>query len=249
MWIEIFNATILESLMDNRSVYKSALTVAKLIVGNMFWNVEAINFKCFPSPVKLFCMIRGAWWNDSSSTNCLRIHAITSLANVNWWTLNVNVGPRGSRATLNDNWFFVLLNTHICDTWNTPDKLTKSLILLFFRSFNADAVNGSIIRRKSLVRSDMYKQGKPRCRTNECGAVTTSLGSISSAVLFLRKPRPFFLPILIIKNVFALLLTRIDSNWWKQRAREIKCQVTAKKTVLSTYVAHEFVVEIFVAIN
>lgn len=29
-------------------------TVAKLIVGNMFWNVCAINFKWFPSPVKLF---------------------------------------------------------------------------------------------------------------------------------------------------------------------------------------------------
>jgi hypothetical protein len=56
------------------------LTLVMLILGNMFWNMDAISFMCKPSPLKLFNTISGAFWYSFSNTNCFFIAQTTSRA-------------------------------------------------------------------------------------------------------------------------------------------------------------------------
>jgi len=53
------------------------LTFVMLMVGNMFWNMEAISFMWSPSPLKLFSTISGAFWCSFSNTNCFFIAETT----------------------------------------------------------------------------------------------------------------------------------------------------------------------------
>lgn len=54
------------------------LTFVMLMVGNMFWNMEAISFMWSPSPLKLFSTMSGAFWYSFSNTNCFFIAETTS---------------------------------------------------------------------------------------------------------------------------------------------------------------------------
>lgn len=160
----------------------------------------------------------GECLNAVSLKYCFFIEASTSRASVNWWILKVSVGPLGNRAALNDNWLAVLLKITMCDTWNIPDKLTKSLIRFLRRSRNDAAVNGSIIRRKSLVKYVIFGNGKPRCITNEWGAFSTSGVSVSSTAWFFFNAFPLRFPIFreeILEIQFTLMHSNCR-NWnWK----------------------------------
>lgn len=94
-------------------------------------------------------MTSGGCWNEPSSTHCFLSDEMTSFDRMNECTLNVKVGPCGIRETFIDIDFSERVNKHIWDTWKIPERLTKSLILFDFRSFNWEAVNGSIIFLKS----------------------------------------------------------------------------------------------------
>jgi len=66
------------------------------MVGNIFWNMEAISFWCMPSPLKLFKIDSGEFWKASSYTICFFNMDITSRAKEKLCILNVRVGPLGN---------------------------------------------------------------------------------------------------------------------------------------------------------
>lgn len=66
------------------------------MVGNMFWNIEAINFICIPSPLKLFKTISGEFLKASSNTICFLRVETTSLASEKFNILKDSVGPLGN---------------------------------------------------------------------------------------------------------------------------------------------------------
>jgi len=68
---------------------------------------------------------------------------------MNECTLNVSVGPCGILETFIDIDLSERVNRHMWETWKIPERDTKSLILFDFRSCKCEAVNGSIILRKS----------------------------------------------------------------------------------------------------
>lgn len=76
------------------------LTLDTLMVGNMFWNIFAINFRCIPSPEKLFITIKGELSKAFFKKYCFFKLDMTSLVNEKFCTLNVSVGPLGNLATL-----------------------------------------------------------------------------------------------------------------------------------------------------
>lgn len=85
-------------------MYIYILTVVILIVGNMFWNIVAINFMCIPSPEKLFNTISGAFLKARSITYCLRSADITSRARVYCRNIKYN------KVTDIDNISFIIIN-------------------------------------------------------------------------------------------------------------------------------------------
>lgn len=88
------------------------LTVARLIVGNMFWNVCAINFMWLPSPVKLFNITCG-------KTKQLEQSARLVLLNYLWKSssmaaLGLNRMPNTHKWWMLEWWFVEILFLHGC---------------------------------------------------------------------------------------------------------------------------------------
>lgn len=82
------------------------------MVGNIFWNMFAISFRCIPSPEKLFITMRGDVWYAFCKKYCFLRLDMTSLVKQKSSTLKVSVGPRGNRDIFKYRPNFVILNIH-----------------------------------------------------------------------------------------------------------------------------------------
>lgn len=108
------------------------LTLCTFIDGNMFWNIVAMSFTWFPSPLKLFITNNGWCRYWTCSTFGFRNEEITSLRRQYSWTLKVSVGPRGKRQSLKYTPISVFANITKWETWSKPATLTKSFNTFFF---------------------------------------------------------------------------------------------------------------------